>query len=206
MLNPSSFYNTGENSPTPGTLRSNLVRQLRTIWVATPSNCRRSTAPPDLILLSCSRMAPSDLILLSCSQVTPLKLILPHCHTRANEFRAKPAHVSGFPRKEGSPEGNTVLPPSDSICSPTPPSELILSHSHTKAKDFLTSPPLLKLHVRRCRCQLTEHPGPNDLSVSYRTSWGILPQTPVFSLRSARCHWYSSMAALTNIQVRTTCQ
>jgi hypothetical protein len=25
--------------------------------------------------------------------------------------------------------------------------------------------------------------------VSHRASWGILPQTPVFSLRSARCHW-----------------
>jgi hypothetical protein len=25
--------------------------------------------------------------------------------------------------------------------------------------------------------------------VGHRTSWGILPQTPVFSLRSARCHW-----------------
>jgi hypothetical protein len=34
---------------------------------------------------------------------------------------------------------------------------------------------------------LTEHPGPKDLLVCYRTSWGILPQTPVFSLRSARC-------------------
>jgi hypothetical protein len=33
----------------------------------------------------------------------------------------------------------------------------------------------------------TEHPGPKDLLVSHRTSWGILPQTPVFSLRSARC-------------------
>jgi hypothetical protein len=32
--------------------------------------------------------------------------------------------------------------------------------------------------------------------VSYRTSWGILPQTPVFSLRSARCHRYSSITAL----------
>jgi hypothetical protein len=32
--------------------------------------------------------------------------------------------------------------------------------------------------------------GPKDLLVSHRTSWGILPQTPVFSLRSARCHWY----------------
>jgi hypothetical protein len=37
-----------------------------------------------------------------------------------------------------------------------------------------------------------EHPGPKDLLVSHRTSWGILPQTPVFSLRSARCHWESS--------------
>jgi hypothetical protein len=25
--------------------------------------------------------------------------------------------------------------------------------------------------------------------VSHRTSWGILSQTPVFSLRSAHCHW-----------------
>jgi hypothetical protein len=33
--------------------------------------------------------------------------------------------------------------------------------------------------------------------VRHRTSWGILPQTPVFSLRSARCHWYSSTTALT---------
>jgi hypothetical protein len=34
---------------------------------------------------------------------------------------------------------------------------------------------------------LTEHPGPKDLLVCHRTSWGILPQTPVFSLLSARC-------------------
>jgi hypothetical protein len=33
------------------------------------------------------------------------------------------------------------------------------------------------------RCILT---GPKDLLVGHRTSWGILPQTPVFSLRSAR--------------------
>jgi hypothetical protein len=32
---------------------------------------------------------------------------------------------------------------------------------------------------------VTEHPGPSHLLVSHRTSWGILPQTPVFSLRSA---------------------
>jgi hypothetical protein len=36
-----------------------------------------------------------------------------------------------------------------------------------------------------------------SLSKSYRTSWGILPQTPVFSLRSARCHWYSSITLFT---------
>jgi hypothetical protein len=29
--------------------------------------------------------------------------------------------------------------------------------------------------------------GPEGLLVGHRTSWGILPQTPVFSLRSARC-------------------
>jgi hypothetical protein len=29
--------------------------------------------------------------------------------------------------------------------------------------------------------------GPKDLLVSHRASWGILPQTLVFSLRSARC-------------------
>ena len=29
--------------------------------------------------------------------------------------------------------------------------------------------------------------------VSHRTSWGILPQTPVFSLRSARCHGHGSL-------------
>jgi hypothetical protein len=28
--------------------------------------------------------------------------------------------------------------------------------------------------------------GPNELVVGHRTSWGILPQTPVFSLRPAR--------------------
>jgi hypothetical protein len=44
---------------------------------------------------------------------------------------------------------------------------------------------------------LTEQTGPKDLLVSHRTSWGILPQTPVFSLRSARCHWHSSITALT---------
>src|SRR5277367_543429 len=37
--------------------------------------------------------------------------------------------------------------------------------------------------------------GPKDLVLSHRTSWGILPQTPVFSLRSARCHWYSLITA-----------
>jgi hypothetical protein len=31
--------------------------------------------------------------------------------------------------------------------------------------------------------------------VGHRTSWGNLPQTPVFSLRSARCYWYSSITA-----------
>jgi hypothetical protein len=36
-----------------------------------------------------------------------------------------------------------------------------------------------------------------DLLISHRTSWGILPQTPVFSLRSARGHGYSSITALT---------
>ena len=30
-------------------------------------------------------------------------------------------------------------------------------------------------------------PRPKDLLVSHRTSWGILPQSPVFSLRSAHC-------------------
>jgi hypothetical protein len=43
----------------------------------------------------------------------------------------------------------------------------------------------------------TEHPGPKDLLVTHRASWGILPHTPVFSLRSARCHWYSSITPLT---------
>jgi hypothetical protein len=33
---------------------------------------------------------------------------------------------------------------------------------------------------------LTEHPGQKDLLVTHRTSWGILPQTPVFSLRSVK--------------------
>jgi hypothetical protein len=33
--------------------------------------------------------------------------------------------------------------------------------------------------------------GKEGVLVSHRASWGILPQTPVFSLRSARCHWYS---------------
>jgi hypothetical protein len=40
-----------------------------------------------------------------------------------------------------------------------------------------------------------EHPGPKDLLASHRTSWGILPKTPVFSLRSARCHWQSLITA-----------
>jgi hypothetical protein len=36
-----------------------------------------------------------------------------------------------------------------------------------------------------------------DNTVSmYRSSWGILPKSPVFSLRSARCHRYSSITAL----------
>jgi hypothetical protein len=35
----------------------------------------------------------------------------------------------------------------------------------------------------------SEHSGPKDLLVGYRTSWGILPQTPVFSLRSAHYQW-----------------
>jgi hypothetical protein len=39
-------------------------------------------------------------------------------------------------------------------------------------------------------------PGPKDLLVSSRASWGILPQTTVFSLRSARRHWHSSKTAL----------
>jgi hypothetical protein len=43
---------------------------------------------------------------------------------------------------------------------------------------------------------LTAHPGPKDMLVSHRISWGIL-QTPVFSLRSTRGHWYSSITALT---------
>jgi hypothetical protein len=43
---------------------------------------------------------------------------------------------------------------------------------------------------------LIELPGPTDLLVSHRTSWGILPQTPVFSLRSARCHLHRSKPAL----------
>ena len=43
----------------------------------------------------------------------------------------------------------------------------------------------------------TTHPGPKDLVLSHRASWGILPQTPVFSLRSARCHWYRSITVLT---------
>jgi hypothetical protein len=37
--------------------------------------------------------------------------------------------------------------------------------------------------------------------VSHRASWGILPQTPVFSLRSARCHWHTLL-----IQVQRTSQ
>jgi hypothetical protein len=31
----------------------------------------------------------------------------------------------------------------------------------------------------------------NQALASHRTSWGILPQTPVFSVRSACCHWYT---------------
>jgi hypothetical protein len=38
-------------------------------------------------------------------------------------------------------------------------------------------------------------------NLRHRTSWGILPQTPVFSLRSALSHWYSSNNCLCwNIQ------
>jgi hypothetical protein len=39
-------------------------------------------------------------------------------------------------------------------------------------------------------------------SISHRTSWGILPQTPVFSLRSAHCHWYTSITSLTEHRFR----
>ena len=38
---------------------------------------------------------------------------------------------------------------------------------------------------------LLRETGPTDLLACHRTSWGILPQTPVFSLRSARCHWHN---------------
>jgi hypothetical protein len=34
--------------------------------------------------------------------------------------------------------------------------------------------------------------GPKDLLVGHRISWGILLQTPVFSLRSARCRGRAS--------------
>jgi hypothetical protein len=37
------------------------------------------------------------------------------------------------------------------------------------------------------------------VSKSSLTSWGILPQTPVFSLRSARCHWHISITALAEV-------
>jgi hypothetical protein len=53
--------------------------------------------------------------------------------------------------------------------------------------------------------------GPKDLLVGHRTSWGILPQTPVFSLRSTRSRWYSSITAIYSIylvvfgQVQRTC-
>jgi hypothetical protein len=40
---------------------------------------------------------------------------------------------------------------------------------------------------------LTELPAPSDLFVCHRTSWGILPQTPVLSLRSACCRWNTSI-------------
>jgi hypothetical protein len=40
-------------------------------------------------------------------------------------------------------------------------------------------------------------PGKEGVSlISHRASWGILPQTPVFSLRSARCYWYSWIIGL----------
>jgi hypothetical protein len=45
-------------------------------------------------------------------------------------------------------------------------------------------------------------PGGGGLQVSDRGSWGVLPQTPVFSLRSGRCHWHSSITALTEHQWR----
>jgi hypothetical protein len=38
--------------------------------------------------------------------------------------------------------------------------------------------------------------GPKDLLVGHRISWGILPQTPVFSLRSARCRGQSCITAV----------
>jgi hypothetical protein len=52
--------------------------------------------------------------------------------------------------------------------------------------------------------------GPKDLRVGSRTSWGILPQTPVLLLSSARCRMYSSVTGLYLIyfeygQVLRTC-
>jgi hypothetical protein len=45
--------------------------------------------------------------------------------------------------------------------------------------------PELAVRVFVCALNaLAEYPGPKDLLVNHRTSWGILPQTPVFSLRS----------------------
>jgi hypothetical protein len=75
-----------------------------------------------------------------------------------------------------------------------------------RLSDFLGDPPpdprflasLGALFVGRapslsCSSARAEH----DLVVGYRPSWGILPQIPVSSLHSARCHLYSSITPLT---------
>jgi len=52
---------------------------------------------------------------------------------------------------------------------------------------------LIRLPSERRDTKAKKH-ARSDLLVklSHRVSWGILPQTPVFSLRLARCYWESS--------------
>jgi hypothetical protein len=68
------------------------------------------------------------------------------------------------------------------------------SHTKTEEQDESYEAPANTVNQRLCeKCTLLKYyfrmlPDPKDMLVSHRTSWGILPQTPVFSLRSARCH------------------
>jgi hypothetical protein len=75
---------------------------------------------------------------------------------------------------------------------------------HRASWGILPQTPVFSLRSARCHweCLITarkarhhfiaaliEHPGPKDLLVSHRTSWGVLPQTLVFSLRSRPCQF-----------------